>query len=341
MFSRASKTTIAVITSIGMIGSSTPVLAQARVVASSGGAAASYPEGKTLREDAILLLGRGDRVTILVNNVRRTFPGPGKYPINRAIQERSSVSILDSILNFITGDSAVASGAARGRAASSNLATLSRERVNSRARTAAMRSAEPSPPPPSVSAEIAAAPPPPVVAETRRPEFAHDVPMPEAMPGIVGGSATRAYAYTAATPVLRSRRFNEINIAKSENICLTPLSGLQLWRASADRPEPIKIVRQSDNETIELTFVTGEQSKPWPEQFNVAPFGDYAIVNAADEEASLISIVPTEIKTGNLGRLALAYSRNNCAGQMVALEESLNQDGVERTNAAIFGAGGR
>lgn len=340
MFSKPNKATIAIIGSVGMIVSSTPLFAQARVVASSGGAADSYPEGTTLRKNAILLLARGDKVTILIDNVRRTFPGPGKYPINRAMQERSSVSILDSILNFITGDSAVASGAARGRTSSSTLATVSRDRQAAKARTSAARR-EGSPPPPPAAASM---PPPP--------EVAYEVPMPgvmsDSMPGAMGSAASTSYdyapsssySYTAPTPALRGRQINDIDIAKSENICLTPRSDLQLWRASADGPESIKIIRQSDNETIELTFRTQEQNVPWPEQFNAAPSGEYAIVNAADEEASLISIVSTGIEAKNLGELAVAYSQHNCAGQMVALETSLKEDGVADANAAIFGTGG-
>ena len=335
MSSRASKATIAVIASFAMLNSSTAALAQARVVASSGGAADIYPEGQNLRRDAILLLRRGDQVTILIDNVRRTFPGPGKYPINRAIQERSAVSILDSILNFITGDAAVASGAARGRASSSRLATVSRDMVGTRGRTAAIRSYEaPPPPPPSAGLDTAS---PSSAVEPSAPEFAYDVPMPGAMPARVGSTGAMAYAYTEPAPALRSRRFDDIDIAKSENICLTPLSGLHLWRASAKAPESIKIVRQSDNQTTELTFETDEQSKPWPEQFDAEPSGDYAIVSAADEAASLISIISTGIEASDLGELAMAYSQHDCAGQMIALEENLSENGVAGVNASIFG----
>lgn len=344
MFSTPNKAIIAVIGSFGMVVSSTAVYAQARVVASSGGATDSYPEGKTLRKDAILLLGRGDKVTILVDNVRRTFPGPGKYPINRAIQERSSVSILDSILNFITGDSAVASGAARGRSSGSSMANVRRERGAARARTGAVRTTEPPPspaPPPPPSPGLASALPAPYPADIALPEVAYDAPMPQAMPDGGGSTETTTYAYAVPAPAIRGRQFNDIDIAKSENICILPQASLQLWRASADSPETVKIVRQSDSREIELTFDMYEQSKSWPEPFDAAPAGDYAIVNVADDTASLISIIPAGTAAEDIGELAVAYSRNECTGQLAALETGLNADGLESTVATVFGAGTR
>jgi hypothetical protein len=348
---------MAFVGSFGMIASSTSVLAQARVLASSGGAVESYPKGTRLANDTILLLGRGDSVTIAVDNVKRTFPGPGKFPINRAVQERSSVSILDSILNFITGDSAVASGAARGRSSSSSIASATRNGATARGRTGAVRpTAMPPPPPPPAPSP----PPPPVAYDMAPPEFAMDVPMPDVMPqatpdampdvmaarvppggGGGGGSSTSTYAFSDPAPDMPGRQFFDIDIGKSENICLTPLGKLQLWRAVADDPLSINIVRQSDGRAIELTFDAYEQSKSWPEPFDAAPAGDYAIVNVADDTASLISIIPAGTTAENLGELAVAYSSNECTGQLAALETRLNTDGLEPTVATVFGTGTR
>lgn len=229
---------------VSLLALPTSVLAEAIVQSSSGTAVTIYPSGKKLSNKSILLLGEGDKVTVKFKNNKKTFVGPGKYPISRAAQKRTQTSMLQNIMNFFSGETTKAAGVAR-------------------------------------------------------------------------SAGARGIKYP--TP----REIGDLDILRSETICLIPGRQLWLWREDSQTDLQIRITRAEDQKETSVKFEKSENQVKWPEKLYPDPVGEYQILVDESDEASMISIVPLELSERTQVGLATGLFTQQCHGQLEVLEGRL------------------
>ena len=78
-------------TALLLVGTSTPAVAQAVVVRSTGPSAVAYPKGKRLAANATVVLKAGDVVTVLDKAGTRVLKGAGSFTLDNARSEERRV----------------------------------------------------------------------------------------------------------------------------------------------------------------------------------------------------------------------------------------------------------
>jgi hypothetical protein len=82
MFFKANKTVIYATIGLALASMGSAAVADVLVTRSSGAAARQYPRGTRLGDDQVIVLGRGDSVTILTSRGTRRYSQPGRYPVD-------------------------------------------------------------------------------------------------------------------------------------------------------------------------------------------------------------------------------------------------------------------
>lgn len=110
MFYKASKLSRVALAAIALAATSGTAAADVLVAQSSGAAARTYPRGTRLADDASIVLGRGDRVSVLTPRGMQRFEGPGRFRVGGARQLASS-----ALASGRRSQSVARTGVSRGR----------------------------------------------------------------------------------------------------------------------------------------------------------------------------------------------------------------------------------
>jgi len=114
MYFEANRKHILVVLLCVLMLNSSPALADAMVTRSSGSATADYPAGLSLKDNAILKLRSGGRVTVKLKNAQRTFKGPGNFRIDRAARKYNISSLFKYVKSLFDPSKPTGHGVTRG-----------------------------------------------------------------------------------------------------------------------------------------------------------------------------------------------------------------------------------
>ena len=128
--------------------------------------------------------------------------------------------------------------------------------------------------------------------------------------GVASSAAARGIEYP--TP----REIGDLDILRSETICLIPGRQLWLWRENSQEDLQIKITRTEGQKEAHVKFGKSENQVKWPEELYPDPVGEYQILVGESDEASMISIVPLELSERTQVGLATGLFTQQCHSQL-------------------------
>lgn len=111
------RTTFAGVAALAAVTVGGAALAQSVVVRSTGPSAATYPQGKKLPANAMVVLKGGDQVTVLDKAGTRVLAGPGTFTLNGAVNRDANGATALASMMARGGGARTRTGAVRGATA--------------------------------------------------------------------------------------------------------------------------------------------------------------------------------------------------------------------------------